>query len=106
MCGICGELSANGPAVVRMNENMHDRGPDGSGVWAQGPVALGHRRLSIIDLSACGAQPMTDPELGLAIGFNGCIYNYPELRGTTALRLPLLLHQRHGSLAKSVPPLE
>src|SRR5215210_7816746 len=84
MCGICGELGTNGPAdvaaVVRMNEHMHDRGPDGSGVWAQGPVALGHRRLSIIDLSACGAQPMTDPELGLSIVFNGCIYNYPELR--------------------------
>ncbi|HEX2729816.1 MAG TPA: N-acetylglutaminylglutamine amidotransferase [Rubrobacteraceae bacterium] len=84
MCGICGELSTNGAAdvaaVARMNETMNDRGPDGGGVWSQGRVALGHRRLKIIDLSECAAQPMTDPELGLTIVFNGCIYNYPELR--------------------------
>jgi hypothetical protein len=84
MCGICGELRAGAAAdvgaVTRMGETMSDRGPDGSGVWAQGPVALAHRRLKIIDLSECAAQPMTDPELGLTIVFNGCIYNYPELR--------------------------
>ncbi len=59
---------------------MGDRGPDGSGLWAQGPVALGHRRLKIIDLSERAAQPMVDPELGLAVAFNGCIYNHHELR--------------------------
>ncbi len=84
MCGICGEIrfgsAANVSAVARMNDTMGDRGPDGGGVWAQGPVALGHRRLKIIDLSECAAQPMTDPDLGLTIVFNGCIYNYPELR--------------------------
>jgi asparagine synthase (glutamine-hydrolysing) len=84
MCGICGELRVGGSAdvgaVARMGETMGDRGPDGEGVWAQGPVALAHRRLKIIDLSECAAQPMTDPELGLTIVFNGCIYNYPELR--------------------------
>lgn len=84
MCGICGELRKDGAAdagaVARMNATMGDRGPDGSGVWSQGPVALGHRRLKIIDLSECAAQPMTDPELGLTVVFNGCIYNYPELR--------------------------
>src|SRR5947208_7299370 len=59
---------------------MSRRGPDGSGIWSRGPVALGHRRLSIIDLSAAGAQPMVDSELGLTVVFNGCIYNYQELR--------------------------
>ncbi|MYT26380.1 N-acetylglutaminylglutamine amidotransferase, partial [Streptomyces sp. SID7760] len=45
-----------------------------------GAVAFGHRRLKIIDLSERGAQPMTDPELGLTVVFNGCVYNYRELR--------------------------
>ncbi len=59
---------------------MVDRGPDGAGVWSAGRVALGHRRLKIIDLTEAGSQPMVDPELGLAICWNGCIYNYPQLR--------------------------
>ncbi len=84
MCGFAGELRRDGAAdvgaVVRMAATMHRRGPDGSGVWAQGPVALAHRRLKVIDLSERAAQPMVDPELGLAVVFNGCIYNYPELR--------------------------
>jgi asparagine synthase (glutamine-hydrolysing) len=63
-----------------MTAAMVARGPDGSGVWSDGPRALGHRRLSIIDLSRRGAQPMVDPELGLTVVFNGCIYNYPALR--------------------------
>ncbi|CAN5825391.1 N-acetylglutaminylglutamine amidotransferase [soil metagenome] len=84
MCGFAGELRSDGAAdvgaVARMAATMHHRGPDGAGVWAQGGVALGHRRLKIIDLSEAAAQPMVDAELGLAIVFNGCIYNYPELR--------------------------
>ncbi|CAN5491931.1 N-acetylglutaminylglutamine amidotransferase [soil metagenome] len=63
-----------------MADAMEPRGPDGAGVWSQGRVALGHRRLKIIDLSEAGAQPMVDAELGLAIAWNGCIYNYEELR--------------------------
>ena len=63
-----------------MAEAMAPRGPDGAGVWSQSRVALGHRRLKIIDLTEAGAQPMIDPELGLAICWNGCIYNYKELR--------------------------
>src|SRR4029453_13342060 len=59
---------------------LEHRGPDGSGVWARGPVALGHRRLSIIDLSVNGAQPMVDPNLGLTVVFNGIIYNSKQLR--------------------------
>ncbi len=84
MCGFAGEVRFGGTpdveSVVRMGEAMTDRGPDGSGLWSGGPVALTHRRLKIIDLSECGAQPMVDSELGLSIAFNGCIYNYPELR--------------------------
>lgn len=63
-----------------MADAMERRGPDATGTWAQGRVALGHRRLRIIDLSDAGAQPMVDPELGLAVCFNGCIYNYEQLR--------------------------
>ncbi len=63
-----------------MADTMAARGPDAAGVWAQGRVALGHRRLKIIDLTEAGSQPMVDAELGLAICWNGCIYNYPQLR--------------------------
>jgi asparagine synthase (glutamine-hydrolysing) len=63
-----------------MTGTMSDRGPDGSGLWAQGPVALGHRRLKIIDLTERAAQPMVDGELGVTVAFNGCIYNHHELR--------------------------
>ncbi len=85
MCGICGETRWDGQAadigaVSRMTGAMTSRGPDADGVVAHGPVALGHRRLSIIDLSARGAQPMVDADLGLTLVFNGCIYNYQELR--------------------------
>jgi asparagine synthase (glutamine-hydrolysing) len=85
MCGFSGELRFDGTspdlgAVARMTEQMSDRGPDAEGIWAAGPAAFGHRRLSIIDLTACGNQPMHDPELGLTLVFNGCIYNYKQLR--------------------------
>jgi len=56
------------------------RGPDGDGLWARGPVALGHRRLSIVDLSTAGAQPMVVTRLGLTIAYNGMVYNYRDLR--------------------------
>ena len=89
MCGFAGELRTDGAradiaSVAAMSATMGDRGPDGAGVWSQGPVALGHRRLKIIDLSDHAAQPMVDAELGLTIAFNGCIYNYPELRAELA----------------------
>jgi asparagine synthase (glutamine-hydrolysing) len=63
-----------------MAQTMSDRGPDGEGAWSDGPVALAHRRLKIIDLSHAGDQPMVDAELGLTVVFNGCIYNHRELR--------------------------
>ncbi|MET9324850.1 N-acetylglutaminylglutamine amidotransferase [Streptomyces sp. NPDC003038] len=86
MCGVSGEVRFDGrrpdlAAVERMTDALEERGPDGRGVWSQGAVALGHRRLKIIDLSERGAQPMTDPQLGLTAVFNGCVYNYRELRG-------------------------
>ncbi len=59
---------------------MQQRGPDGGGQIIRRNIGLGHRRLKIIDLSEKAAQPMSDPELGLEIAFNGCIYNYPALR--------------------------
>ncbi|MEZ5782912.1 MAG: N-acetylglutaminylglutamine amidotransferase [Rhizobiaceae bacterium] len=85
MCGIAGEIRIDGAfadtaAVARMTETLAPRGPDGSGLYGQGRVAFGHRRLKIIDLSEKAAQPMTDQTLGLTIVFNGCIYNYSELR--------------------------
>ncbi|MBS1693940.1 MAG: N-acetylglutaminylglutamine amidotransferase [Actinobacteria bacterium] len=89
MCGATGEVRLDGrtpdvAAVAAMAEAMAPRGPDASGVWSQGRVALGHRRLRIIDLSEAGAQPMVDPELGLAVCWNGCIYNYQQLRSELA----------------------
>ncbi|MET8365001.1 N-acetylglutaminylglutamine amidotransferase [Micromonospora sp. NPDC005194] len=85
MCGIGGEFRLDGAppdlaALERMLPVLSSRGPDGEGRWQHGPAALVHRRLRIIDLSDAGAQPMVDPELGLAMVFNGCIYNYRELR--------------------------
>ncbi len=85
MCGLVGEMRFDGlradvGAVERAAACLARRGPDDSGVWARGPVALAHRRLEIIDLSAAGAQPMIDAALGLTVVFNGCIYNYRELR--------------------------
>jgi asparagine synthase (glutamine-hydrolysing) len=90
MCGICGEVTFNGvPAsssVAAMVAQMRPRGPDAGGTFSQNRVALGHRRLSVIDLAAASQQPMIDPELGLAIVFNGCIYNFRALRSELAAK--------------------
>ena len=84
MCGIAGELRRGSPpdreALARMSEVLAPRGPDGAGTWFHDGSALAHRRLSIIDLSERGAQPMVDDEVGLTAVFNGCIYNHRELR--------------------------
>jgi asparagine synthase (glutamine-hydrolysing) len=85
VCGLSGEVRFDGTAadleaVDRMSCVLEPRGPNGQGAWQSGPVALAHRRLSIIDLSAAGAQPMVDAQLGLTTVFNGCIYNYRQLR--------------------------
>ncbi|MCK5480210.1 MAG: N-acetylglutaminylglutamine amidotransferase, partial [Gammaproteobacteria bacterium] len=85
MCGICGELRFDGQAPLRetleaMTGKLARRGPDASGHYFSGQLALGHRRLSVIDLSERSNQPMVDETLGLVLVFNGTIYNYPELR--------------------------
>lgn len=87
MCGIAGLLrldgsplsEAAGDAVLAMMAAMVSRGPDGQGLWAQGPVCLGHRRLSIIDIAG-GSQPMSYADGRFWIIFNGEIYNFRELR--------------------------
>jgi asparagine synthase (glutamine-hydrolysing) len=88
MCGICGELTfdggADGGKLHAIADRLRDRGPDAAGLFVQDRLGLGHRRLSILDLAPTSQQPMVDPELGLAIVFNGCIYNFRELRGELA----------------------
>jgi asparagine synthase (glutamine-hydrolysing) len=85
MCGICGEIryDRSHPSIntlQSMNAAMVSRGPDAGGMFQMNHFAAGHRRLKIIDLSEHAQQPMVDNELGLGIVFNGCIYNYRELR--------------------------
>jgi len=85
VCGITGELRFDGEApdlalLARMLRQLARRGPDHEGVYTDGPLALGHRRLAVIDLSERSNQPMIDRELGLVLVFNGAIYNYRELR--------------------------
>ncbi len=85
MCGSCGELRFDGQpadlaAIARMTERLRPRGPDHGGSYSDGVLGFGHRRLSIIDLSEKSNQPLVDQELGLALVFNGTIYNYRELR--------------------------
>jgi len=90
MCGISGAIGAIDTAIVeavrRMSATQVHRGPDSSGLWGSGAteggpgVVLAHRRLAIIDLSEDGRQPMTDPDTGNVIVFNGEIYNFQALR--------------------------
>jgi asparagine synthase (glutamine-hydrolysing) len=85
MCGISGEVrfDRGHPDLAshqQMAEKLESRGPDAGGFFSQSNITFSHRRLSILDLSAASQQPMLDPELGLALTFNGCIYNFRELR--------------------------
>ena len=84
MCGLGGEVAfGRAPdldALARVRDALAPRGPDGAGEWHDAGVALVHRRLKIIDLTPRGDQPLVDPDLGLVIAFNGCIYNHHELR--------------------------
>lgn len=84
MCGFAGEIAGGLPvdewALAKMSRVLEPRGPDGEGTWLGPGVGLVHRRLRIIDVSDAGAQPMVSEEDGLALAFNGCIYNYRELR--------------------------
>jgi len=85
MCGICGEVRFDGgtpsvSAVSKMADVLSPRGPDASGIVIRGNIGFGHRRLRILDLSEKSQQPMIDADLGLTLVFNGCIYNFRELR--------------------------
>ena len=85
MCGICGQLRFDGKDVTsesldNMMLKLAKRGPDSSGQWTAERIGFGHQRLSIIDLSSYGSQPMVDNKLELTLVFNGTIYNYKSLR--------------------------
>src|SRR3954468_15338475 len=116
MCGIAGIFGYGDTAaavdineLVKVRDVMAARGPDGHGLWLSDDraVAMAHRRLSIIDLSAGGAQPMVTNDGALAITFNGEIYNYKELRAeleasgqafasTSDTEVLLHLYRRYG----------
>lgn len=124
MCGIAGIVGlkatthfakeADPVAIVRrMNKAIAHRGPDADGVWQGSDVVLGHRRLSIIDLSAASNQPMTTPDGRYTVVFNGEIYNYRDLRkqlGDVAWRSggdgEVLLHAWARWGADCLPKLE
>ena len=85
MCGICGQLRFDGDtpsseSLDNMMNKLARRGPDSNGKWLEGTIGFGHQRLSIIDLSSSGSQPMIDSLLKLTLVFNGTIYNYKQLR--------------------------
>ncbi len=110
MCGIAGFQGDFDPSLLRrMADTIAHRGPDDSGVWHSRPakVGLAHRRLSIIDLSPAGHQPMIDKAGGAVIVFNGEIYNFRELRadleatgeefrGHSDTEVLLVLYRRYG----------
>ncbi|MBR0900698.1 asparagine synthase (glutamine-hydrolyzing) [Bradyrhizobium tropiciagri] len=89
MCGICGIFHRSGRPVVepilrRMIDVLEHRGPDDFGVWYEGQVGLGHRRLAIRDLSPAGHQPQCDPSGQIVVSYNGEIYNDREVRAALA----------------------
>jgi len=113
LCGITGHLNWNGAVdkggIVDMVIRLHHRGPDNSDIWCspEGLCVLGHARLSVIDLTKAGHQPMLDPVTGNAIVFNGEIYNFKKLRteceakgdrffSNTDTEVILALYRRHG----------
>lgn len=85
MCGLCGIVdyatgSVSSARLAAMNDALMHRGPDGGGLFRDGPVGLGHRRLSIIDLSETGAQPMVSACGRWVLAYNGELYNYRDLK--------------------------
>jgi asparagine synthase (glutamine-hydrolysing) len=86
MCGIAGRFNFRSEAPVEASEIrgmcalLAHRGPDGEGIWTDGAIGFGHRRLAVIDLSLAGRQPMTSADGNLTVTFNGEIYNFPDLR--------------------------
>ncbi|MCE2947078.1 MAG: asparagine synthase (glutamine-hydrolyzing) [bacterium] len=85
MCGIAGRMEFHGAAIdaaalSRARDSLLHRGPDDAGLWIDGPVGLAHRRLSVLDLSPRGHQPMHHAAAALSITFNGEVYNYRDVR--------------------------
>ena len=85
MCGIVGIYNFNNALIdenliLAMNETIDHRGPDDSGIYCNNFIGLGHKRLSILDLSKSGHQPMSNKNKNIHISYNGEIYNYRELR--------------------------
>ena len=80
MCGICGYVSEQKLDIRAMTQSIHHRGPDAQAVLEEGAVALGHARLSIIDLSTHANQPMTSRSVRYVIVYNGEVYNFRELK--------------------------
>src|ERR1022692_387660 len=113
MCGICGQFNISGqpverPVIERMTASISHRGPDSNGVFVRGRIGLGHQRLSIIDLSQAGGQPMQSLGGDKWIVFNGEIYNYAALKRALELEgerfvsssdteVLLKLYERYGS---------
>jgi asparagine synthase (glutamine-hydrolysing) len=97
MCGIAGVYNVDGRPVVAgvvkaMTDSLRHRGPDGEGLYVDGPIGLGHRRLAIIDLSPAGHQPMANETGDVVITYNGETYNFQKLR----VQLEALGHQFHS----------
>ena len=85
MCGITGIVNRDGAAASRvvlgrMTDQVRHRGPDGEGYYVDGPVALGHRRLSVLDLTPAASQPMATKDARFVLTYNGEVYNFAELR--------------------------
>src|SRR5436853_6222430 len=101
MCGISGFVNrdkdrlADEALLRRMTDVIAHRGPDGSGHFRSGPAALGHRRLSIIDLSQNGAQPMHNEDGTVTVTFNGESYNHRGLRQEPIAKGPVCRPRRH-----------
>src|SRR5665213_2381093 len=80
MCGICGFSWADQQLLERMKSTIRHRGPDAHGSFVAEGVSLGHQRLSIVDLTDAGRQPLTNADQTVWVTFNGEIYNHPELK--------------------------
>ena len=86
MCGIAGIINFNDEVIDSlklkgMTDSISHRGPDGEGQWIEDNIGIGHRRLSIIDLSSAGNQPMLSSDKRYVLSYNGEVYNFRELRG-------------------------
>ena len=97
MCGITGIYgmgSVQSSSTIRqMNNAISHRGPDDEGYYIDEQVALGHRRLAIIDLSPAGHQPMQSNDGNLEIAFNGEIYNFQEVKKPASVVERILCHE-------------